>query len=75
MDAVLLEALRDHGPATSERIAHALGADPDTVAQRLAELESAGRVERTGEGWHLARDPRLDDGIERMRERLGRDRR
>lgn len=73
-DTELLAAVREVGPATVERIAVLLGADPDAVAERLAGLESTGRVERDGNEWRVERDPRLDDSVERMQERLGRER-
>lgn len=73
-DTELLAAVREVGPATVERIAVLLETDPDAVAERLAGLESAGRVERDGDEWRVERDPRLDDSVERMQERLGRER-
>jgi DNA-binding IclR family transcriptional regulator len=66
----LLEVLRDSERATTDEIARRLDADAATVERRLSELRSEGRVEREGDEWRLARDPRLDDSIERMRDRL-----
>lgn len=74
MDDALGEAIREADPATTERIARRLGDNPDAIGNRLAELESAGRVEYDGNEWHLARDPRLDSSVERMNGRLGRER-
>lgn len=79
-DADVLEALRECAPATTERIAERLSAPVDAVDDRLAALEEDGRVEREGEGaddgkWTTARDPRLEESVDRMRDRLGRERR
>ncbi|KYH27721.1 hypothetical protein HAPAU_03890 [Halalkalicoccus paucihalophilus] len=74
-DAALFDAIGEADPATAERIASLLGDDPDDVGERLAELESAGRVTHGEGGWRLARDPRLDSSVERMVDRLGRERR
>ncbi|MDL5361940.1 hypothetical protein [Halalkalicoccus sp. NIPERK01] len=74
-DTALLEAVREADPATGERIAHALDADPAAVEARLEELKGAGRVAHEAGEWRLARDPRLDSSVERMADRLGRERR
>lgn len=80
-DADVLEALRARAPATAERIADRLSAPVDAVDERLARLEEDGRVEREsaedandGE-WTVVRDPRLEESVDRMRDRLGRERR
>ncbi|MCH7659676.1 MAG: winged helix-turn-helix domain-containing protein [Euryarchaeota archaeon] len=72
-DTALLEAIRDSERATTAAIARRLDADAGAVARRLSELRSEGRVEREDDGWRLARDPRLDDSVERMRDRLGKE--
>lgn len=74
-DTALLETVREAEPATIETIARTLDADSDAIETRLAELESAGRVERHEGEWRLARDPRLDTSVERVTDRLGRERR
>lgn len=74
-EAALLDAIDEADPATAERIACLLGDDPDDVGERLAGLESAGRITREGGEWRLACDPRLDSSVERMADRLGRERR
>lgn len=79
-DADVLEALRECAPATTERIAERLSAPVDAVDDRLAALEEDGRVERDEEGagdvgWTIARDSRLEESVDRMRDRLGRERR
>lgn len=73
-DTAVLEAVREADPATTEGIAHLLDGEPDAVAERLSELESAGRLERAEAEWRIARDPRLDSSVERMTDRLGRER-
>ena len=81
-DADVLEALRARAPATAERIADRLSAPVDAVDERLARLEEDGRVERESEAkdandgeWTVVRDPRLEESVDRMRDRLGRERR
>lgn len=83
-DADVLEALRECTPATTDRIAERLSAPVDVVDDRLAVLEEDGRVERErereGEGagdgeWTIVRDPRLEESVDRMSDRLGRERR
>lgn len=81
-DADVLEALRECAPATTDRIAERLSAPVDVVDDRLAVLEEDGRVERereregTGGGeWTIVRDPRLEESVDRMSDRLGRERR
>lgn len=79
-DADLLEALRECAPATTDRIAERLSAPVDVVDDRLAVLEEDGRVEREREGagdreWTIVRDPRLEESVDRMSDRLGRERR
>lgn len=81
-DADVLEALRECDRATTERIADRLSVPADAVDDRLAALEEDGRVEREREGgngsdgeWAVARDPRLEESVDRMRDRLGRERR
>lgn len=85
-DADVLEALRECAPATTDRIAERLSAPVDVVNDRLAVLEEDGRVERereraregegTGDGeWTIVRDPRLEESVDRMSDRLGRERR
>lgn len=69
-DTELLVAVRDSNPATTDEITTRLDADSDTVRQKLSELEAAGRVTREGEGWRLARDPRLDSSMDHVRKRL-----
>lgn len=72
-DTALLEAVRDADPATIGEIARTLGDEPDAVGERLSELASAGRVERDGDVWRIAGDPRLDGSVEHMADRLGRE--
>lgn len=79
-DADVLEALRECAPATTDRIAERLSAPVDVVDDRLAVLEEDGRVEREREGagdgeWTIVRDPRLEESVDRMSDRLGRERR
>lgn len=81
-DADVLEALRECAPATTDRIAERLSAPVDVVDDRLAVLEEDGRVEReraregAGDGeWTIVRDPRLEESVDRMSDRLGRERR
>lgn len=74
-DTALLEAVRKADPATNERIAHALDADPAIVKARLKDLKGAERVTHEAGEWRLARDPRLDSSVDRMTDRLGRERR
>lgn len=73
-DTELLVAVRDSDPATTDEITTRLDADSDTVRRKLSELEAAGRVTREGEGegegWRLARDPRLDSSMDHVRKRL-----
>lgn len=80
-DADVLEAVRESAPATADRIADRLSAPVDAVEERLAALEEDGRVEREDENedgdrtWTVARDPRLEESVDRMSDRLGRERR
>lgn len=74
-DTAILAAVREADPATTERVADLLERDPTTVGDRLADLESAGRVACEDDEWRLSRDPRLDSSIEHARERLERERR
>jgi predicted ArsR family transcriptional regulator len=82
-DADVLEAVRDCDRATTERIADRLSAPVETARERLAALEADGRIERADGGdenegderWTLARDPRIDESVDRMADRLGRERR
>lgn len=79
-DADVLEALRECAPATTDRIAERLSAPVDVVDDRLAVLEEDGHVEREREGagggeWTIVRDPRLEESVDRMSDRLGRERR
>lgn len=88
-DADVLAAVRDRDPATTERIADRLSIPPEAARERLAALEADGRIERAGGGdgggsgsddaedeqWALARDPRIDESVDRMADRLGRERR
>lgn len=84
-DADVLEALHECAPPTTERIAERLSAPMDAVDERLARLEEDGRVERERKGeaeganaddeWTIARDPRLEESVDRMSDRLGRERR
>ena len=71
-DTELIVAVRDSDPATTDEITTRLDADSDTVRRKLSELEAAGRVTREGEGegWRLARDPRLDSSMDHVRKRL-----
>lgn len=73
-EAAILEAIRETEPATTEAVAAALGIDPETARERLAALETAGRIECEDRAWAVARDPRLDESIERMTDRLERER-
>lgn len=73
-DTAILEAVRDAERATTDGLADRLDTDPDSLEGRLAALESAGRVERADGEWRLARDPRLDSSVDRMSDRLGRER-
>lgn len=73
-DTAILAAVREADPATTERVADLLDRGPTTVGDRLAALESAGRVARKDGEWHLSRDPRLGSSIEHVRERLNRER-
>ncbi|WP_336345437.1 winged helix-turn-helix domain-containing protein [Halalkalicoccus ordinarius] len=80
-DADVLEAVRDCDPATAKRIADRLSISPETVHERLATLEEDGRIERADDGdgddgrWTVTRDPRIDESVDRMTDRLGRERR
>lgn len=74
-DADVLEAVRECDPATAERIADRLSISPGTARERLGALEEGGRIERDDGAWTIARDPRLDESVERMTDRLGRERR
>lgn len=73
-DTALLAAVREADPATVETIARVLDTGIETTRERLAELESAGRVERSADEWAIARDPRIDASAERIRKRLDRER-
>ncbi|MEM4781259.1 MAG: MarR family transcriptional regulator [Halalkalicoccus sp.] len=74
-DTTILETVREAEGATTAELADRLGRHPEAIGKRLAALESAGRIERTDGKWRLARDPRLGSSVERMRDRLGRERR
>lgn len=73
-DAAILEAIRDAEPATTGAVAAALGVDPETIRERLAALETTGRIERENEEWGLTRDPKIDESIKRITDRLDRER-
>ncbi|WP_122089635.1 hypothetical protein [Halalkalicoccus subterraneus] len=74
-DTAILTAVREADPATTGRIADLLDGAPAAVGDRLADLESAGRVEHEEGKWRLSKDPRLDSSIGHARERLERERR
>lgn len=74
-DTTVLEAVRKSDPTTTEAIAHTLSADAELVEKRLDQLESSERIEYVDGEWRLARDPRLDESISHMQERVNREKR
>lgn len=50
LTAAIVERLRDGEPASSTKLAEAVGSSPATVLRRLARLRAAGRVQATGAG-------------------------
>lgn len=81
-DTAVLEAVRECDPATTEAVADRLSIPVAAAADALESLAADGRVERDGgdegegerERWRIARDPRIDESVERMADRLGRER-
>jgi predicted ArsR family transcriptional regulator len=81
-DTAVLEAVRECDPATAGAVADRLSIPVAAAADALDSLAADGRLERDGgdegegerERWRIARDPRIDESVERMADRLGRER-